>query len=54
MPLALGSAIGAYVATRLATKDRARVWVYRFLVLLVILTIVHPTMVDNEKFLQQV
>jgi uncharacterized membrane protein YfcA len=52
IPLALGSAAGAYVAARLATKDWARVWVYRFLVLLVILAIVHLIMVDSEKYLQ--
>ena len=53
IPLALGSAAGAYVAAQLATKAWARVWVYRFLVLLVVLAIVHLiTIVDPEKFLQ--
>jgi uncharacterized membrane protein YfcA len=53
IPLALGSASGAYVAARLATKDWAKVWVYRFLVLLVVLAIVHLiVIVDPEKFLQ--
>ncbi len=52
IPLALGSAVGAYLAARLATKDWARVWVYRLLVLLVILAIAHLIMVDSKNFLQ--
>jgi uncharacterized protein len=52
VPLALGSAAGAYVAARLAAKDWARVWVYRFLVLSVVLAIVHLILIDSEKFLQ--
>jgi uncharacterized membrane protein YfcA len=39
LPLALGSAVGAYFAARLVTKSWAKVWVYRFLVLVVILSI---------------
>ena len=37
IPLALGSAIGTYLAAKLATRDWARVWVYRFLVVVVVL-----------------
>ncbi len=51
-PLALGSAIVAYVAARLVTMASAKTWVYRFLVLVVILSIVHLIMVDSTKFLQ--
>ena len=51
MPLALGSAGGAYVAARLAAKDWARVWVYRFLVLSVVLAIVHLIIVDSGGYL---
>ncbi len=36
IPLALGSAVGAYVAARLITRERAKAWVYRFLVLVVV------------------
>lgn len=52
IPLALGSAAGAYVAARLVSSDRARVWVYRFLVLVVILSVVQLLIVDGEKYLQ--
>ena len=52
MPLALPSASGAYIAAKLATRDWARAWVYRFLVLVVILAIVHLTMVNDAKCLQ--
>jgi uncharacterized membrane protein YfcA len=52
VPLALGSASGAYVAAQLATKAWARVWVYRFLVLAVVLSIVYLLATDSEKFLQ--
>jgi uncharacterized protein len=52
VPLALGSAAGAYVAARLAAKDWARVWVYRFLVLSVVLAIVHLIIVDSGRYLQ--
>ena len=52
VPLALGSAAGAYVAARLVAKDWARVWVYGFLVLSVVLAIVHLILIDSEKFLQ--
>jgi len=51
MPLALGSAAGAYVAARLAANDWARVWVYRFLVLSVVLAIVHLIIVDSGRYL---
>jgi len=52
LPLALGSAAGAYAAARLVTLASARTWVYRFLVLVVVLSIVHLLMVDSTKFLQ--
>jgi len=52
IPLALGSAVGAYVAAHLATKDWAKVWVYRLLVLLVVLTIAHLLVADSQNFLQ--
>jgi uncharacterized protein len=51
-PLAIGSAVGAYVAARLAAQARAKVWVYRFLVLVVVLSIVCLIVVDSEKYLQ--
>jgi uncharacterized membrane protein YfcA len=54
LPLALGSAAGAYVAARLVTMDSAKTWVYRFLVLVVVLSIVHLVMVDSTKFLHLV
>ena len=54
IPLALGSAAGAYLAARLAARDWARVWVYRFLVLVVVLAIVHLLIVDGERYLQHV
>jgi len=52
IPLALGSAAGAYVAARLASNDRARVWVYRFLVFVVVLSVVQLLVVDSGKYLQ--
>jgi uncharacterized membrane protein YfcA len=52
IPLALGSATGAYLATRLASIEGAKVWVYRLLVVLVILSIVQLIMVDDRGFLQ--
>jgi uncharacterized membrane protein YfcA len=52
IPLAMGSAAGAYVATRLASIEGAKVWVYRLLVLLVIVEIIHLIMVDDRAFLQ--
>jgi len=48
----MGSAVGAYVATRLASIDGAKIWVYRFLVLVVIVAIVQLTMVDDRSVLQ--
>ena len=50
--LALGSASGAYLTAKLATQDWARAWVYRFLVLVVILAILHLIMVHDPKCLQ--
>ena len=52
VPLALGSAVGAYVAARLISRPWAKTWVYRFLVLVVILSILHLIMVDSTRFLQ--
>ena len=52
VPLALGSAVGAYTAARLVSRPWAKAWVYRFLVLVVVLSIVHLIMVDSSKFLQ--
>ena len=54
IPLALGSATGAYLAARLAAKEWARAWVYRFLVLVVVLAIVHLLIVDNGRYLHYV
>jgi uncharacterized protein len=51
IPLALGSAAGAYAASLVAAQDWTRVWVYRFLVLVVILAIVHLLVVDTREFL---
>jgi len=50
--LALGSAAGAYVAARLVTSERARVWMYRFLVLKVVLSIMQLVVVDGREYLQ--
>ena len=52
VPLALGSALGAYIAARLVTKAWMRVWVYRFLVLAVVLSIGYLIMTDSGKLLQ--
>jgi serine phosphatase RsbU (regulator of sigma subunit) len=52
VPLALGSAVGAYVAARLAAKAWTRVWVYRFLVVVVVLSIGHLVITDSGKYLQ--
>jgi uncharacterized protein len=52
VPLALGSAAGAYVAARLVTREQAKVWVYRFLVLVVVLSIVQLLIVDSGRYLQ--
>jgi hypothetical protein len=40
------------VAARLATQERAKVWVYRFLVLVVVLSIIQLLIVDSAKYLQ--
>jgi uncharacterized membrane protein YfcA len=50
IPLALGSATGAYAASLVAAQDWARGWVYRLLVLVVILAIVHLLVVDTREF----
>ena len=53
VPLAMGSAAGAYVAAaRLITRERARVRVYRFLVLVVVLSIIQLLVVDSANYLQ--
>ena len=52
VPLALGSRAGAYLAARLATRTRAKVWVYRFLVLTVILSILYLLAADSTEFSQ--
>ena len=52
LPLTLGSAAGAYAAARLASRPWTKAWVYRFLVLVVVLSIVHLILVDSTKFLQ--
>ena len=52
LPLALGSAAGAYAAARLVTRPWAKVWVYRFLVLVVVASIGHLILVDSTKLLQ--
>lgn len=51
VPLALGSAAGAYLAARLASREWTKVWIYRFLVVVVILAIAHLIFVDTQKFL---
>lgn len=51
VPLALGSAAGAYFAAKLASQEWTRVWIYRFLVIVVILAIAHLIVVDTQQFL---
>jgi uncharacterized membrane protein YfcA len=51
LPLALGSAAGAYLAARLITHERAKVWVYRFLVVVVVLSIIQLLIVDSTRYL---
>jgi len=51
VPLALGSAVGAYLAARLASREWAKVWVYRFLIVVVVLSIIHLLMVDSTHSL---
>jgi uncharacterized membrane protein YfcA len=51
-PLALGSALGAYVAARLASKAWTRVWVYRFLVVAVLASIGYLLFSDSGNLLQ--
>ncbi|HEX2742718.1 MAG TPA: hypothetical protein VHM69_19920 [Rubrobacter sp.] len=50
--VALGSAGGAYLAARLVSSTRAKVWVYSFLVAVVVLSIICLLMVDSTQFLQ--
>ncbi len=49
IPLTLGSATGAYLASLLAAQDWARIWVYRLLVLVVILAIIQFLIVDTRE-----
>ena len=51
-PLALGSAAGAYIVARLASSDRTKAWVYRFLIVVVVLLIIDLIIVDSTKYLQ--
>ena len=50
--VALGSTGGAYLAARLVSSARAKVWVYRFLIVVVVLSINYLLMVDSTQFLQ--
>jgi uncharacterized protein len=52
VPLALGSAAGAYLAALLASREWAKVWVYRFLIVVIVLSIIHLLMVDSTQYLQ--
>ena len=52
LPLALGSAAGAYAAARLASRPWAKAWVYRFLVFVVVASIGHTILVDSTQLLQ--
>lgn len=52
VPLALSSGAGAYLAAHLATRPWARVWVYRFLVLMVVVSIFYLIVVDSGEYLQ--
>ena len=53
LPLALGSAAGAYAAAQLVSRPWAKAWgVYRFLVLVVVVSIGHLILVDSTKSLQ--
>ena len=51
LPLALGSAAGAYLASLLAAQPWARIWVYRILVLVVVGAIVQYIVSDTREFL---
>jgi len=48
-PLALGSAAGAYLAAWLATGARTKAWDYRFLIVVVVLSIIDLIVVDSTK-----
>lgn len=52
IPLTLGSAAGAYLAARLASREWARVWVYRFLIVVGVLSNIHLLTVDSTQHLQ--
>jgi hypothetical protein len=52
VPLALGSAAGAYLAALLASREWAKVWVYHFLIVVVVLSIIHLLMVDSTQYLK--
>jgi uncharacterized membrane protein YfcA len=51
-PLVLGSALGAYMTARLATKAWTRLWVYRFPMLAVVASIGYLIMADSGNLLQ--
>jgi hypothetical protein len=40
------------VAASLVTSERAKVWVYRFIVLVVVLSIAQLLVIDSTKYLQ--
>ncbi len=42
------------MAARLVTQERAKAWGYRFLELVVVLSIVQLLIVDSEKYVQHV
>ena len=54
VPLALGSAAGAYFVARLASGDRTKAWVYRLLIAAVVLSIIGLIIVDSTKDLLHV
>ncbi len=51
LPLALGSAAGACLASLLAAQRWAGIWVYRILVLVVIGAVVQYVVLDTREFL---
>jgi uncharacterized membrane protein YfcA len=52
IPLALGSGAGTYVATLVASQQWAKLWVYRLLVVGVLLSIAQLVIVDDRTLLQ--
>jgi len=51
-PLALGSAAGAFLAAWLAAGARTRACVYRFLIVVVLLSTIGLIVVDGTKYSQ--